>query len=267
MISPLPPSRFHFPDPLHADPEENGLIATGADLTPSTLLEAYQHGLFPWFNAEDPICWWSPAPRCVIYPAQFKPSTSLLRQCKKNHYTLTLNRAFAQVIHACAGVRAYTAETWIHQSIEQGYCGLHEHGLAHSIEVWENDPVTGTPTATLVGGLYGVKLAGAFFGESMFSHRTDVSKMAFFLLMVLCEASRIEWADCQLPNPHLMSLGAVEVERRTFLQSMLPTALRQPECDWSVLKTLQIPSSKLLERPALIAKVQTVLFNSEHQSQ
>ncbi len=234
----LPPSRYEFPDPLLADPEQDGLIATGADLEPATILAAYQKGIFPWFSGDDPICWWSPEPRCVIYPEQFAPSKSLIRQIKKNQYQFTLSQAFRQVISACAATRQDAEGTWISRDIIEGYTGLHQAGLAHSIEIWEADQ--------LVGGLYGVQIGQGFFGESMFSLRTDVSKMAFFALMRLCAASKLPWVDCQLPNDHLMSLGASTLPRPDFLRQ-LPAVLAAPAPDWQAVQQQRYAVAQLLD--------------------
>jgi leucyl/phenylalanyl-tRNA--protein transferase len=233
----LPPSRFIFPNPIDADPDDEGLVAVGADLHPSTILEAYTQGIFPWFSEGDPICWWSPEPRCVIYPEQFQPSKSLIRQLKKNQYTLTLSLAFERVVTACAQPRAYAEDTWITEQIIQGYTGLHQVGLAHSIEVWEADQ--------LVGGLYGVQLGRAFFGESMFSLRTDVSKMAFCFLMTLCKASNFLWVDCQLPNDHLMSLGATTLPRAEFLHQLKNTIQQAPP-NWDAIRRQSFNTQHLL---------------------
>lgn len=234
----LPPSRYDFPDPISADPDGEGLIATGGDLAASTIFAAYQKGLFPWFSAGDPICWWSPEPRCIIYPDQFRPSKSLLRQIKKNQYELTISRAFEQVITACASTRQHAEGTWINRDIIKGYSGLHAVGLAHSIEIWD--------ATTLVGGLYGVQIGQGFFGESMFSLRTDVSKMAFFALMRLCAASKLPWVDCQLPNDHLLSLGATSIPRAQFLQQ-LPAIIAAPAPDWSAFRQQRYPVAQLLD--------------------
>jgi leucyl/phenylalanyl-tRNA--protein transferase len=240
----LPPSRYEFPDPLLADPDGEGMIATGADLAPSTILAAYQKGIFPWFSEGDPICWWSPEPRCIIYPAEFTPSKSLLRQIKKNQYQFSISNSFEQVITACAAARQYAEGTWINDGVISGYCGLHDAGLAHSVEIWEGD--------TLVGGLYGVQLGQAFFGESMFSLRTDVSKMAFLVLMRLCAASGFAWVDCQLPNNHLMSLGATTVTRRQFLKQ-LRKVLAMPAPDWTRFQSQRYQVVQLLDESLFIS--------------
>ena len=239
----LPPAAWHFPDPAQTDPHGEGLVAVGADLEPATILAAYQAGIFPWFNPDDPICWWSPEPRCIIRPDTYKPSKTLIRSLKKNQYTLTLDQDFAAVMRACAGARAYAEGTWINEGIIAGYCGLHEVGLAHSVEVWEQ--VSNDQLPILVGGLYGVQIGRAFFGESMFSLRTDVSKMAFYFLMQLCAASEFPFVDCQLPNTHLMSLGATTLPRAQFLHE-LSQVLRQPAPNWQLLQNHQFPCNQLL---------------------
>ncbi|MCK4103167.1 leucyl/phenylalanyl-tRNA--protein transferase [Acinetobacter radioresistens] len=219
----LPPSQYIFPDPIEADPEGEGLICIGADLSPSTLLEAYTHGLFPWFNAGEPICWWSPEPRCVIYPECYKPSKSLLRSMKKYNYHITVNQAFEQVISSCALPRSYSEETWISKQIIQSYCDLFNAGFGYSIEVWDD--------TKLVGGLYGVTIGKGCFGESMFSTHTDVSKMAFYSLMLIAKENNLPWVDCQLVNEHLLSLGACTVSRQDYLKS-LQDVIIQPTIDW-----------------------------------
>ncbi|MBC7751461.1 MAG: leucyl/phenylalanyl-tRNA--protein transferase [Candidatus Saccharibacteria bacterium] len=238
----LPQTRWHFPDPIQADPLGEGLVAVGADLAPETILAAYERGIFPWFSGNDPICWWSPEPRCVILPETFKPSKTLIRNIKKNQYTFTINQNFAAVMQACADARAHAEGTWISDDIISGYCGLHAVGLAHSIEVWESRE---QEKPLLVGGLYGVQLGRAFFGESMFSKRTDVSKMAFTFLMKLCAASHFPFVDCQLPNNHLMSLGAITMPRKQFLTS-LKNVLLQPAPNWKLLQNHHFNGSELL---------------------
>lgn len=242
MTSQLPQPRWQFPDPIQADPLGEGLVAVGADLAPETILAAYQLGIFPWFSGDDPICWWSPEPRCIIQPETFKPSKTLIRSIKKNQYTITLNQNFPAVMQACADARAHAEGTWISSDIIQGYCGLHAVGLAHSIEVWESNE---QEPPLLVGGLYGVQLGRAFFGESMFSQRTDVSKMAFTFLMKLCAASHFPFVDCQLPNNHLMSLGAITMPRQEFLTE-LQHVLAEPAPNWELLQNRHFNCAELL---------------------
>lgn len=219
----FPLSHYVFPTPEAADPQGEGLICIGGDLSPSTLYEAYCHGLFPWFNADDPICWWCPDPRCVIYPDRFKPSKSLLRNMKKLNYQITINNAFQRVIRACAAPRQYTQETWISDQIIQGYSELYLAGYAYSIEVWDQQE--------LIGGLYGVNIGQGCFGESMFSTRTDASKMAFYALMSIAQEQGVEWIDCQLENEHLMRLGATTISRTHYLNA-LKSVISEAKMDW-----------------------------------
>lgn len=223
MKKTLPLSKFKFPDPIAADPEQEGFICMGADLSPSTLYEAYSNGLFPWFNEDDPICWWSPDPRCIIVPSDYQPSKSLIRSMKKHNYRITVNHAFEDVIRSCALPRSYQQETWITEDIIQGYIELFGYGYAYSVEVWENQ--------TLVGGLYGVTIGKGCFGESMFSQRTDVSKMAFYTLMLIGKENKLPWIDCQLVNEHLLSLGAMTLSRPDYL-SQVQKVIKSPQIDW-----------------------------------
>lgn len=236
------PSMYVFPDPVEADPKGQGLICIGADLEPSTLFEAYTHGLFPWFNEGDPICWWSPDPRCVIYPEQYHPSKTLIRSMKKYDYQVTINRAFEQVVRACALPRNYTNDTWISEDIVQGYVELFKAGYGYSVEVWQEDQ--------LVGGLYGVSIGKGCFGESMFSTRTDASKMAFYTLMLIGQEHQVRWIDCQLVNDHLLSLGACTLSRQDYLKS-LQDVIIEPPINWKKYSE-RVFSSK---RIAQIAKL------------
>jgi leucyl/phenylalanyl-tRNA--protein transferase len=222
-MSTLPFSQYIFPNPIEADPEGHGFICVGADLTPSTLFEAYTHGLFPWFNEDEPICWWSPEPRCIIEPQAYRPSKSLLRTMKKQDYRITVNQAFDRVIRCCSLPRNYTNETWISEDIIQGYCDLFDAGYAYSVEVW-NEQI-------LIGGLYGVTIGKGCFGESMFSTETDVSKMAFYTLMLIGQENQLPWIDCQLVNDHLLSLGASTISRQQYLKS-LKNVIIAPAIDW-----------------------------------
>ena len=198
-----------FPMPEQALREPDGLLAAGGDLSPQRLLAAYRHGIFPWFSEADPILWWSPDPRCVFYPKAFVPSRSLRKSLRNTPWRISVDQVFAAVIEGCAAPRAYADDTWISADIVASYCALHEQGHAHSIEVWHHDE--------LVGGLYGVSIGGLFCGESMFSVKTDASKIAFWALM--CIALDADWPviDAQFENPHLMSLGASMVARTGYL--------------------------------------------------
>lgn len=218
-----------FPSPAQALHEPDGLLAAGGDLSPRRLLVAYRNGIFPWFSESDPILWWSPDPRCVFDPAKFTPSRSLRKSLRNKPWRISIDRAFADVIAHCAAPRAYADDTWISPGIIAGYCALHEQGHAHSIEVWHDD--------VLVGGLYGVAAGGLFCGESMFSVKTDASKIAFWALM--CIALDAGWpvVDAQFENPHLMSLGAEMVPRMTYL-AHLHGVRDQPAYDWADAETV-----------------------------
>jgi leucyl/phenylalanyl-tRNA--protein transferase len=206
MITWLDPrDRTAFPDVKHALRHPNGLLAVGGDLSPERLEQAYRRGIFPWFNRGDPILWWSPDPRTVLFPAGLRISRSLRKRLRKEPFRLTLDRAFGQVIRACAAPREADGDTWILPAMIRAYEALHRRGLAHSVEVWQE--------GELVGGLYGVAIGRAFFGESMFSWADDASKVA---LVYLCERLG-HWGfgliDCQMRSDHLMRLGAVEISR------------------------------------------------------
>ncbi|MBV1914847.1 MAG: leucyl/phenylalanyl-tRNA--protein transferase [Pseudomonadales bacterium] len=201
-----------FPPVTTALDEPNGLLAAGGDLSPERIQSAYQQGIFPWFEQDQPILWWSPNPRSVIYTDQFKPSRSLLKTIRKNRYQITFDRAFDEVINACAEPRAGQADTWITADMISAYNQLHKLGIAHSIESWSDDQ--------LVGGLYGLSIGQVFFGESMFSRSTDASKVAFATMVNWLKSWGYSLIDCQVSNPHLSSLGAVELPREQFIKEL-----------------------------------------------
>ena len=198
-----------LPDPSTALAEPNGLLAAGGALTPRWLLAAYRRGIFPWFSAGQPILWWSPDPRAVFDPARFRPSRSLAQSIRNRGYETRLDTDFAAVVAGCAAPRAAGDGTWITAAMRRAYEELHALGLAHSVETWA--------AGRLVGGLYGVRVGGAFFGESMFSAARDASKVALSRLIDEARASGIGLIDCQLPTPHLSSLGAETLPRAVFL--------------------------------------------------
>lgn len=203
-------SQYVFPEPSLVDPEGLGLVAMGGDLAPQTLLSAYSQGLFPWFNEDEPIAWWCPEPRCVLDPTTFEPSKSLKRLVKSSKWHWSVNHAFEEVIHACSLPRSYANDTWIHDEMIDAYTHLHELGYAHSIEVWDDE--------VLIGGLYGLKIGQLYFGESMFHTQSNASKVAFWALNRFCQQTNVQLIDCQLPNPHLQSLGAAIMPRDAFLE-------------------------------------------------
>ena len=216
--TPFPPLETALRDP-------NGLLAAGDELTPERLLSAYQGGIFPWFSAGDPVLWWSPDPRMVLVPEEFKLSRSLHKRLRRQEFEVTTDTAFRQVMQGCASTpREGQNGTWIVEAIIDAYSALHELGLAHSVECWQTD-VTGQ--RRLIGGLYGVCLGRMFYGESMFSHVTDASKTAFAHLVRWLRQNQVELIDCQMNTDHLASLGAREIPRTDFadrLQKLIAQA-------------------------------------------
>lgn len=215
-----------FPAVENALREPNGLLAAGGDLSPQRLLEAYRKGIFPWFNEGEPILWWSPDPRMVLFPNELKISHSLHKTLKKDHYQIRTDCSFSQVMRACAAPRKGQAGTWIHPEMVAAYTALHEMGLAHSVETWIDD--------VLVGGLYGVALGQVFFGESMFSLVPDASKVAFVHLVKQLQYWEFGLIDCQVKTSHLASLGAREISRREFSQRLDTLIIRlEPGGRWN----------------------------------
>ena len=208
----LDPQRLEFPPPEHALREPDGLLAVGGDLSPQRLLAAYRRGIFPWFGEGDPILWWSPDPRCVFRTDALHVPQRLLRSLRRSRWTLSLDTAFAEVINACAAPRADAAGTWITPTMRAAYLRLHELGHAHSFEVRDG--------TRLIGGLYGVAVGALFAGESMFSASSGGSRTA--LLAAVRLLARWGWPllDAQVANPHLLRMGAIELPRRDFLDSV-----------------------------------------------
>ena len=209
MIPWLHPSDTAFPHPSSALDEPNGLLAAGGDLSAQRLISAYRQGIFPWFSEEDPILWWSPNPRCVLFPEDIHISRSMRKWMRRSSLTFTFDQAFHRVIASCASLRQETTGTWISPEIESAYVELHKRGIAHSVEVWDED--------TLVGGLYGLAMGKLFFGESMFSTQENTSKVAFMALAKQLSLWGYPLIDCQVHNPHLASLGATDISRTQFL--------------------------------------------------
>ncbi len=201
--------RLEFPHPHLAD--ENGIVAFGADLNPTRVMLAYRNGIFPWYNAGDPILWWSPDPRLVLYLDDLIVRKSLKKKLKQ--FDITIDKAFDEVVHSCSKISRVDQEgSWILPEVEEAYSTLHALGHAHSIEAWQDDE--------LVGGLYGVVVGGMFCGESMFSKRSDASKAALVALVEHLKRADFKMIDCQIPTDHLKSLGAVEISRDRFLQEL-----------------------------------------------
>ncbi len=213
FIPELSPYSYNFPDPRYASKE--GIVAYGGDLSPNRLLNAYKRGIFPWYSEGDPILWWSPDPRLLLYPQEIKISRSLRKSLKK--FSVKIDTDFKAVIESCRELRQEKG-TWILPEVVEAFCELHEMGFAHSVEVYRD--------GELVGGLYGLAIGAVFCGESMFNRMSDASKVA---LVHLCEISQefgIDFIDCQVPSDHLKRLGAVEVPRSRFLD-MLELAVQK----------------------------------------
>jgi leucyl/phenylalanyl-tRNA--protein transferase len=207
-----------FPSPHLASKE--GLLAVGGDLTRSRLLLAYGLGIFPWYSEGEPILWWSPDPRLVLYPDELKISKSLNKIIKKRMFRVTVDCAFEQVIQECARVRLENREgTWIVKDMVNAYCDLHDSGFAHSVEAWQGD--------RLVGGLYGVSLGKGFFGESMFARVSNASKVALVALVKHLRDLNFTMIDCQITTGHLTRFGAREISRARYLRE-LSESLKNP---------------------------------------
>jgi leucyl/phenylalanyl-tRNA--protein transferase len=197
-----------FPAVHTALREPNGLLCAGADLSPGRLLRAYSQGIFPWFNEGEPILWWSPHPRMVLFPQELRISKSLAKTLRRGVFEVRLDTAFGRVMEECAGPRRTQQGTWISPAMRQAYGRLFDLGHAHSVEAWRD--------GSLVGGLYGVALGRVFFGESMFSRETDASKVALSHLVRHIQAAGFAMIDCQMATKHLASLGAREIPRTEF---------------------------------------------------
>lgn len=202
-----------FPSVESALVDPNGLLCAGGDLSPERILSAYRQGIFPWFSAGQPILWWSPDPRMVLFPGEFKVSRSLRKTLRSRNYEVRLDSDFAGVIDRCAHTgRPGQPGTWITPEMRIAYLRLHELGWAHSVETWQE--------GVLTGGLYGLAIGRMFYGESMFSHQTDASKIAAAHLARFLEGQEFRMVDCQMRTDHLASLGAREIPRQVFLEQL-----------------------------------------------
>lgn len=262
-----------LPDPWLAWREPNGLLAAGADLSPARLVEAYSRGIFPWYSDGQPVLWWSPDPRMVLYLDEFRMHRSLAKTIRRNcladnenagndsagdepgttsdtssdssagadalsastspRWRITLDQAFGEVMQACAAPRDAEGGTWITAEILAAYQGLHRMGCAHSVEVWEGE--------SLVGGLYGVAIGRMFYGESMFARTADASKVALAALVGMLKGLDFRVIDCQQNTRHLASLGAREIPREVFLNE-LASLIRQPGPDWRAMR-IELPQA------------------------
>lgn len=197
-----------FPAVEQALKEPDGLLAVGGCLSTQRVINAYSQGIFPWYSDQDPILWWSPDPRLVIFPEKLHISRTLGKTLRKQHFQISFDKAFAQVIQACAAPRTQQTGTWLTSEMQMAYMRLHNEGYAHSVEAWQNNK--------LVGGLYGIAVGQIFFGESMFHKQTDASKVAFVNLIHQLSSWGYQLIDCQVHTSHLVSLGAEEITRTRF---------------------------------------------------
>ncbi|WP_457676989.1 leucyl/phenylalanyl-tRNA--protein transferase [Thiolapillus sp.] len=204
--------REPFPDPELAETDPDGLLAVGGDLSPERVIQAYRQGIFPWYDESQPILWWSPDPRMVLYPEELHVSRSLRKLLRRKHFFITFDRAFDKVIRSCAAPRRKENTTWLTPEMIRTWEMLHEQGIAHSVETWLDD--------RLVGGLYGNVLGGVFFGESMFARESNASKVAFACLVRSLQEAGYGLVDCQVYTAHLASLGARLIPRKRFLNQL-----------------------------------------------
>lgn len=214
-----------FPPIDRALDDPPGLLAAGGDLSPGRLVAAYRRGIFPWYSQGQPVLWWCPDPRAVLFPAEFRRTRSLAQSERNRGFEVRFDTAFEAVIDACAAPRRNGPGTWITREMRAAYCELHALGRAHSVETWR--------AGQLVGGLYGVQLGGVFFGESMFSEERDASKVGLSALVRRALASGIELIDCQLASRHLGSLGGRSIPRRVFLAHLETLAAPSVEDRWN----------------------------------
>lgn len=210
-LTELDTTSIEFPSPFDALDEPNGLLAFGGDLSPMRILNAYSQGIFPWYGPGEPILWWSPAPRAVFNPKTFEPSKSLKKFQRKHNYLVSINQATDKVIGYCSSLRP-EEETWLNGDMQSAYRELASLGFCHSVEVWQGDE--------LIGGLYGLQRGQVFCGDSMFSLKTNASKIALWYFCEHFTRFGGKLIDCQVMNPHLNSLGAIEVERDEFLSAL-----------------------------------------------
>ncbi len=217
-----------FPSLKTALTDPNGLLAAGGCLSATRLINAYKQGVFPWFNPDEPILWWSPDPRLILTPLKLKISRSLAKTIRQQPFELTVDKAFIDVINACAMMRKYTQGTWISEEMKQAYTELHHQGIAHSAEAWLD--------GELVGGLYGVAIGQVFFGESMFHTHKDASKIVFTQLVKKLQLWDYQLIDCQVHSDHLASLGAYEISRKHFIEKLTAYCCKPPApTAWSSL--------------------------------
>jgi leucyl/phenylalanyl-tRNA--protein transferase len=226
MLTWLQRDSLHFPPLERALREPDGLLAAGGDLSPQRLLAAYRHGCFPWYQQGQPLLWWSPDPRTVLFPQELHVSRSLAKVLRQQRFQVSFDRDFAAVIKACAEPRSYADGTWITTPMQQAYMRLHELGLAHSVEVWRH--------GELVGGLYGLAMGQLFFGESMFSRESNASKVGFVTLVRQLQHWGFVLIDCQMTTAHLQGFGAREIPRAQFADWLQRHLDLPSTADWAM---------------------------------
>lgn len=218
-----------FPEVELALTDPDGLLAIGGELSEARLISAYRRGIFPWYEDDQPVLWWSPNPRCVLYPDQIHVSRSLKKTLQKTQLKVTFDAAFSEVITHCANLRVDQQGTWITSDIMTAFQHLHELGIAHSVEVWEMEG----QKRQLVGGLYGIAMGKVFFGESMFSRRSDASKIALYHLCLRLQAWGFNLIDCQVHSDHLQSLGTTMIARREFINHLTASITNPYHSNWN----------------------------------
>ncbi len=221
-----------FPNTDLALLEPNGLLAAGGELSTERLLDAYQQGIFPWYNEDDPILWWSPSPRCILLPEELHISKSMNRLLGKRRYYCTANQAFGEVMYNCAHLRQEEG-TWILPEMVDAYTLLHKQGYAKSVEVWREN--------ILVGGIYGIQLGEMFFGESMFSLESNTSKIAFITLASSLKYAGFTALDCQVGSPHLYTLGAKDISRDAFKHHLKACQKVSSASPWDLINQINDP--------------------------
>ncbi|MFT5721450.1 MAG: leucyl/phenylalanyl-tRNA--protein transferase [Motiliproteus sp.] len=226
QISWLDPDNLEFPPVAQALVEPDGLLAAGGDLSPARLIQAYRNGIFPWYDESQPILWWSPDPRCILKPDQLHVSRSLRKLIRQQRLRVSIDQDFSAIMLACAAPRSDADGTWISAAMQQAYGRLHQQGVAHSVEVWQQDQ--------LVGGLYGLAIGKTFFGESMFSRVSNASKLALVTLVEQLQEWGYAFIDCQVHSQHLRSLGATEVPRSEFIRLLKDNIDRPQSHPWKL---------------------------------
>lgn len=230
--------QIRFPDPEEAPAD--GLLAYGGNLEPQTLICAYSQTIFPWYSEGDPILWWSPDPRCILVPAAFQISARSRRKIRNSGFRFSVDRAFREVIHGCALPRGAENGTWLLPEMQAAYARLHDLGFAHSVEIWQGD--------RLAGGIYGVAIGNAFFGESMFRQAPEASRAALLCLVALMRKYGMAFLDCQQDSPHMLAMGACCIQRKQFV-ALAADACGQSGPDWGAIRQDLTPCENIPPLP------------------